>query len=84
MPHRILRLDATLGVPHKTLGDEVNEKFIVAAENLGEGFSSWSSPASLRVHHRSRGTGGVKEEPLPGTPVDKVPVREAENFHYAR
>ena len=59
MPHRILRLDATLGVPHKTLSDEVNEKFIVAAENLGEGFSSRSSPASLRVYHRPRGTGGV-------------------------
>jgi hypothetical protein len=54
-----LRLDATLGVPHKALGDEVNEKFIVAAENLGKGFGSWSSPASLRVHYRPRGTGGV-------------------------
>ena len=25
----------------------------------------------------------TKEEPLPGTPVDEVLVREAENFHYA-
>ncbi len=47
VPHCVLRLNAALGVPHKTLGDEVNEKFIVAAENLGEGFSCRSSPASL-------------------------------------
>jgi hypothetical protein len=25
----------------------------------------------------------TKEESLPGTPIDEVPVREAENFHYA-
>jgi len=59
MPHCILGLDTTLGVPHETFRDEVDKKFIVTAENLGEVLRSWSSPASLRVDHGTRGTGGV-------------------------
>jgi hypothetical protein len=59
MPHCILGLDASLGVPHETFRDKVDKKLIVAAENLGEGLCSWSSPATLRVDHGTRSTGGV-------------------------
>jgi len=83
MPHCVLGLDTTFGIPHKTLGDEVDEKVIVAAENLGEGLCSWPSPASLRVYHGSRGTSGVEEESLAGTSVDEVLVWETQNFHDA-
>jgi hypothetical protein len=57
--HRVLGLDAALGVPHETFRDKINEKLIVAAENLGKGLCAWPSSAPLRVHHWPRGASGV-------------------------
>jgi hypothetical protein len=59
MAHRGLRLHATLRLPGQAFGDEVDELFILASENLSKGLGARPAATALGVDDCSRGTIGI-------------------------
>lgn len=83
MTHRRVRFATTIGVPDETLGDKVNEEFVVALEYLCEGLCARTTSATFRIDNRSRCTSRIEEELLARAPIDEILVGQSKHFHNA-
>lgn len=81
MPQCCLGFDAPLGVPNQTFGDEVDELFVVASENLGKCLGPRSPPSTFGVNHCTRGPVGIEKKLLSRATVNKLLVRGTEDLH---
>jgi hypothetical protein len=59
MPHRVLRLDAPLRIPHKAFRDEINKKLVVTSQDLSKYFRARTASTALGVDNRPRSTCGI-------------------------
>jgi len=78
--HRLVGLEAALGVPREALGDKVDEEVVVALEDSGEALRGRTASAALRVDDRARRTGRV----CSARGENERPVCEGESERKAR